>query len=468
MLSVILCGGSGSRLWPLSREGMPKQFINFLEDRTLLQRTALGNRKYCSDFLLVCNSEHSNLALQQLAECSLIPLKCILEPAPRNTAAAVCLAMLSLDPEEIALITPADHHIDYSEGYLKAIQQAEEFAKQDQITIFGVVPNRPETGYGYIEAPLGHIVTRFHEKPNEDVARTYIEKGHFFWNTGMICAKAGVLLQAMRQYAPEILLKTEEAYKKITKTKSNATLYKVPFEEMAKIPSESIDYALLEKMNNLKFVRGNFLWCDVGSFDSLFIQMPKDAEGNAVSAKNFMSVDSKNNLVIGNNRMISTIDTENLVIVDTPDALLISKIGSTQKVKDVVNKLKGTNTTLHKAHIEEHRPWGSFTVLESQKTCKVKKLVVLPGKRLSLQKHQHRAEHWVVVAGDPLITIGNEQRLLHPNQSIFIPQGELHRIENQGTENVMIIEVQYGEYTGEDDIVRIEDDFHRVPELVET
>lgn len=463
MINIILCGGSGTRLWPLSRECLPKQFITFLDQQTLLQKTALGNSQHSSEFIVVCSTEHANLVQKQLDECSLQPRAYILEPSPRNTAAAVCLSLFSLDPEEIVLITPSDHLIDYSEGYQAALKQAREYAENDEVTIFGIFPHSADTGYGYIEVVSENTVKRFHEKPSALVAQQYLMQGNYFWNSGMICAKAGVLLKALQVHAPNILKEAETAYSNASITKGPAPFYKIPEEEMSKIPPASIDHALLEKMESLKFVQGNFQWSDVGSFDSLFTQLPKDGEGNAVNAKDFLSVDSKNNLVIGNNRMISTIDVEDLVIVDTPDALLIAKLGSTQKVREVVNKLRISKTNLHRAHAEENRPWGSFKVLESQETCKVKRLVVTPGKRLSLQKHAHRSEHWVVVAGTALVTVGEHQHLLYPNQSVFIPMGELHRIENPGKNNLIIIEVQYGEYTGEDDITRIEDDFLRAP-----
>lgn len=462
MIHVILCGGTGSRLWPLSRELQPKQFIRLINQESLLQSTVLGNRKVCSEFMIVCNVDHSFLAQKQLAECSLVPSLSIFEPIPKNTAAAICFAMLSIAPEEIVLITPADHHIDYSEEYTKAVKEAESYAENDFLTIFGIPPNSPETGYGYIEVE-GNQVKKFHEKPNLEVANQYLADGNFYWNSGMICVKPRVFLQVMQKYASHILIPARKAYEKAQKVTCEQPVCNISLEEMAFIPSESIDYALLEKMPNLKVVTGAFKWSDVGSFDSLFSHLPKDQEGNAIGKGGFSVVGSKNNLIIGNKRMISTIDVEDLIIVDTPDALLISKVGSTQKVKEIVHHLKMSGQTLHKTHAEEIRPWGSFTVLEAEEKFKVKRIVVTPGKRLSLQKHHHRSEHWVVVAGSARVTVGQEQKLLHPNQSVYIPLGEIHRIENPGTIDLILIEVQYGEYTGEDDIVRIEDDFQRVP-----
>lgn len=458
MINVILCGGSGTRLWPLSREKKPKQFINFSDGKSLLQRTVLGNQQFCSQFMVVCNAEHSYAVQNQLEEMRLEPHSYIFEPIPKNTAAAVCFAMLSIDPNEIALITPADHYIDYSNDYLKAITEANNFAANDFLTIFGIYPRNPDTGFGYIEIEQNKNVKKFHEKPSFKVAESYLKKGNFYWNSGMICVKAGIFLEKMKMHAPLIYETSLNAFQKAAITKNQ---YKILSDEMDSIPSESVDHALLEKIETLKCVPSTFEWNDIGSFDSLFSHLPKDVEGNAVDAKNAHFLDSANNLVLGNKRMISLIDIEDLVIVDTPDALLVSKLGSTQKVKEVVTRLKKGNTTLHRDHIEDFRPWGSFTVLDSVEKYKVKKLVVLPGKRLSLQKHQYRSEHWVVVSGKALVTIGTEEKLLHPNDSIFIPQGEVHRIHNPGDTELVIIEVQYGDYTGEDDIIRIQDDFSR-------
>lgn len=460
MINVILCGGSGVRLWPLSRQSKPKQFIDLLHETSLLQRAAQGNKPLTSGCVIVCNQAHSHLVQQQMNGCSVVPKHYIFEPIGRNSAAAVCLALLSIDPEEIAFMTPADLYIEYSEEYRSALQKAQKLASQDHIVIFGITPKGPETGYGYIELSDDEIVKRFHEKPTLDVAQEYIRRGNFFWNSGMICAKAKVLLNAMQKYAPAILEQAKRTYNNAKTATESSTAYYLPLEQMEKIPSTSIDYALFEKMNDLKMVRGNFVWSDIGSFDSLFHHLEKDGEGNAGSARS-VKVDSKHNLIIGGDRLIATIDVENLIIVDTPDALLVSKMGSAQKVRNVVDKLDESAAHLQKVHLEENRPWGTFTVLESFEGWKVKRLTVNPGKRLSLQKHKFRAEHWVVVSGKALVTVGDNQTLLHPNQSIFIPLGEIHRIENPGEELCVIIEVQCGSYTGEDDIIRFQDDFCR-------
>lgn len=351
MIHMILCGGSGTRLWPLSRECHPKQFISFLGARSLLQKTALGNESLCEGCVVVCSSEHYPIISRQFLECSFKPTHCILESIPKNTAAAACLGLQMVTPETIVLITPADHHIEYSEAYFAAVRQAQEYARQGSISIFGITPSRPETGFGYIETTDEGWVHRFHEKPDLKTAQQYLSQGCFYWNSGMVCAKADILLKAMQEYAPDILAASQTAYKKAETTADSTTsICRIPHEAMIEIPALSLDYALLEKMAQtanstkkraaLRCVLGSFVWSDIGSFDSLFTHLPKDLAGNAVDANSFISIDSKNNLIMGGHRTISTIDVEDLVVVDTPDALLICRAGSTQKVRELVQQLK--------------------------------------------------------------------------------------------------------------------------------
>ncbi|MDP1880387.1 MAG: mannose-1-phosphate guanylyltransferase/mannose-6-phosphate isomerase [Parachlamydiaceae bacterium] len=461
MIHIILCGGCGTRLWPLSRECKPKQFLSLLDQKSLLQSTVLGHQALVDECIVVCHQDHYHLALGQLLEYHIMPSKYILESVSRNTAAAVCLSLQGLHPDAIVLITPSDHYIDYSENYFKDVLQAKQFAKQDEIVIFGIPPTRPETGFGYIEASQEGYVHKFHEKPDLGTAKEYIKKD-FVWNSGMICAKANVLLNALKTHVNNVLKDSEFAIQNAKISKEvESMVYRITEECMIQMPSISIDHALLEKLNSLRCIRGHFQWSDIGAFDAIYNHLLKDHEGNSVNAKNIVSIDSKNNFIIGNHRMISTIDIEDLVIIDTPDALLVSKAGSTQKVREVVSQLKDLTTQLHKTHLEEQRPWGSFTVLDSLERSKVKRIVVKPGKRLSLQKHRYRNEHWVIVEGTALMTLGKEMLTLTPNQSVYIEQGEIHRVENIGSNDLVIIEVQYGSYTGEDDIIRIEDDFFR-------
>lgn len=458
MINVILCGGSGTRLWPLSRQSKPKQFIGLLQETTLLQRTAKANQAVTTDCVVICNEAHSHLVQQQLSACSVTPLHYLFEPEGRNSAAAVCIALLALEREDIAFITPADLYIEYSDAYYQAIKQAKELAKNNKITVFGIAPDKPETGYGYIELSPEGTVRRFHEKPNVALAKQYLSDGNYFWNSGMLCAKVGTLLDSLQKHAPDIYEKSLATFQNANVVSDASTMYYFPIEHMLKIPDISIDYALLEKLDELKMVKGNFIWSDVGNFDAMYKHLKKDKMGNAGNSNN-ITINSENNLIIGTSRLIATVDIKDLIIVDTPDALLISKRGSGQKVKDVVAKLDNSISHLQKTHVEESKPWGSFTVLEKSSEWKVKKLTILPGKRLSLQKHKYRSEHWVVVSGIAFVTVGNKQTYLHPNQSIYISQDEIHRIENPGTEPLNIIETQCGSYTSEDDIIRFQDDF---------
>jgi mannose-1-phosphate guanylyltransferase len=306
-------------------------------------------------------------------------------------------------------------------------------------------------------------VAKFHEKPSLKVAENYItpnkklQTTRYLWNSGMFCFKAGIFLDELEKYSPEIYEASKMAFENATNTNN---LIRIKHEDMANIPEDSIDYAVMEKSNIVKVIPSNISWSDVGSFDSLYEELPKDKNNNTIN-ENHIAIDSKNNLVYGSERKIATVDIEDLIIIDTGDALLISKKGSSQKVKKVVEKLKESNSQLHNIHLTGYRPWGSYTVLEESNGYKIKRIEVNPGKRLSLQKHFHRSEHWIVVSGTATVTVGDEKRLVRPNESTYIKAGELHRLENEGKIPVVLIEAQVGEYTGEDDIVRVEDDFSR-------
>jgi mannose-1-phosphate guanylyltransferase len=464
MKHVLMCGGSGVRLWPLSRESKPKQFISFFDETSLLQKTALGTAPLATSLTVVCSVDHYHLVAQQLKEKLIEPKEYILEPASRNTAGAVCLAAFASHPEQILFITPADHEIEYGEEFARAIEEGKSLAAKGELTVFGIRPSRPETGFGYMQIGEGRQVIKFHEKPPIETAIRYLSEKNFLWNSGMIMVKAGKLLELMKNLAPEIYLASEKTYKQGKLEKEVPWVLKVQLEDMISIPAVSVDCALLEKMEALRYVEGTFLWSDVGSFDSLYNTSKKDALGNAIRSTEVLSVDAKNNLVMGGGRMISMVDVEDLVVVDTPDALLISKRGSTQKVREIVSQLKLRSSTLPKNHAMEERPWGRFMVLEEGPCFKVKKIEVFPGMRLSLQKHRFRNEHWVGVQGEGIVTLGEQEIPISPNERIYIPQGEVHRVKNSGDQDLVFIEVQYGEYTGEDDIIRLQDDFARVAE----
>jgi len=454
MTNIILCGGSGTRLWPISRTLMPKQFVKLFEDQSLFQLTVERNSKNCNSQYIVSNAEQYFLALDQLEELEKTNNKYLLEPVGRNTAPAIALACLDLPYDEIVLVTPSDHLIKDEGEYAKVLTQAKELANEDNLVTFGITPQFAETGFGYIEAQ-DLDVKAFHEKPNKETAEKYLKAGNYYWNSGMFCFKAGVFLDELKEHSPKIYETSKVAYENA----KNDGIVRITHEDMSNIPEDSIDYAVMEKSTKVKVIPSDISWSDVGSFDALYEELPKDTNGNTQN-DNHISIDSKNNLIYGSERKIATVDIEDTIIVDTGDALLISKKGSSQKVKQVVAKIRET-TQLHNIHLTGHRPWGTYTVIEEQPGYKVKRIEVKPGKRLSLQKHYHRNEHWIVVSGTATVTVGTETRYVRPNESTYIKMGELHRLENEGKIPVVLIEAQVGEYTGEDDIVRIDDDFKR-------
>ena len=455
MTNIILCGGSGTRLWPISRTLMPKQFVKLFDDKSLFQLTVERNSKVCKSQFIVSNTEQYFLALDQLEELGKFNNKYLLEPIGRNTAPAIALACMNLDYDEIVLVTPSDHLIKNEIEYEKVLEKAKEFAKDNNLVTFGITPTFAETGFGYIESENTFDVKAFHEKPDFKTATSYLEAGNYYWNSGMFMFKAGVFLEELQKYSPEIFDTSKQALQNATKDE----IIRIKHDDMFNIPEDSIDYAVMEKSNIVKVIPSNINWSDVGSFDALYDELPKDENGNTINP-NHIGIDSKNNLVYGNDRVIATVDMEDCIIVDTGDAILISKKGSSQKVKQVVNEIRKT-TQLHNIHLTGHRPWGTYTVLEESAGYKIKRIEVKPGCRLSLQKHFHRNEHWIVVSGTATVTVGNETRLVRPNESTYIKMGEIHRLENQGKIPVVLIEAQVGEYTGEDDIVRISDDFKR-------
>ena len=472
MTNIILCGGNGTRLWPISRTLMPKQFVKLFDDKSLFQLTVERNSKVCDSQFIVSNAEQYFLAVDQLEELNKTNNRYLLEPIGRNTAPAIALACMALDKDEIVLVTPSDHLIKDEKEYAKVLARAEELASDNHLVTFGITPSFAETGFGYIQAKpendecLILNVECFKEKPDLELAEQYIEENSklsiqnlplkWYWNSGMFMFKAGVFLEELKKYSPEIYETCKIAidHKKI----ENSTL-RIQHSDMAAIPEDSIDYAVMEKSDKVKVIPSDIAWSDVGSFDALYDELPKDENGNTLNDKH-ISVDSKNNLIYAKDRYIATVDMEDCIIVDTGDALLVSKKGSSQKVKQVVAQIRKT-TELHNIHLTGHRPWGTYTILEDSPGYKIKRIEVKPGKRLSLQKHYHRNEHWIVVSGTATVTVGDETKLVRPNESTYIKMGELHRLSNEGKIPVVLIEAQVGEYTGEDDIVRVSDDFQR-------
>jgi mannose-1-phosphate guanylyltransferase len=473
MTNIILCGGSGTRLWPISRTLMPKQFVKLFtkesldgrfDDKSLFQLTVERNSKVCESQFIVSNAEQYFLAIDQLEELQKTKNKYLLEPVGRNTAPAIALACMALDYDEIVLVTPSDHLIKDEKAYEKVLLRAKELANENFLVTFGIKPTFAETGFGYIEAEassdkqVGLSVKRFHEKPELEVAEQYLKENlalnaerlapKFLWNSGMFMFKAGMFLEELKKHSPEIYKASEKAFLNATNKDlalSTERLTRISYEDMQSIPADSIDYAVMEKSDRVKVIPSDIDWSDVGSFDALALELPSD---------------ENNNLILSSKR-VETIDIEDCIIVDTDDALLVCKKGSSQKVKEIVSKLKKENSELPNIHLTGHRPWGTYTVLEDSLGYKIKRIEVKPAKRLSLQKHKHRNEHWVVVSGRATVTINDNTFALNQNESTYIKAGDIHRLSNDTDEPLVIIEAQVGSYTGEDDIVRIEDDYQR-------
>jgi mannose-1-phosphate guanylyltransferase len=433
---------------------MPKQFVSLFEGKSLFQQCVCRNAAVCDRLLIVSGAEQYFLALDQLEALELNG-RFLLEPIGKNTAPAITLAALSLPEDEIMLVTPSDHLIKDERSYHSAIKEAERFALEGYLVTFGITPTDPNIGYGYIEADKNTVLS-FKEKPSRSSAEAFIKSGNFYWNSGMFCFKVSSFLSAMKQYAPDILSACQNAIKN---AKSDLLITRVTHSDMEQIPANSIDYALMEKSDRVRVVPCDIKWSDLGSFESIYEEMQKDADNNTVSEA--ILINSKYNLIVESNRQIAAVDMQNTMIVDTPDALLVAKMGSGQKVREIVDKLKAKSSDLHNVHSTVHRPWGTYTVLENSERYKIKKIVVKPLKRLSLQKHFHRNEHWIVVSGTAKVTLEDKTLLVRANESTYIHAGHIHRLENPGKLDLVIIEVQVGEYLGEDDIVRIDDDFRR-------
>ena len=457
MINLILCGGNGTRLWPVSRSLMPKQFAPLFDGQSLFRKTVVTNSAVCDAQFIVSNADQYFLAKDQLEAEGKKDCEFLLEPVGRNTAPAIALACLTMKEDEIVLVSPSDHVIRKKDEYKKVLLRAQELAKDGYLVTFGITPTSPETGYGYIEAE-GENVKRFVEKTDRATAEKYLLAGNFYWNSGIFCFKAKTFLSELQKHSPDIL---DAAKKALANTVIDADEpIRVAMDDMKAIPSNSIDYAVMEKSNIVKVVPSDIGWSDLGSFDSLYGEYPHDENGNNVNPRH-IAVGSKNSLVMGSQRAIATIDLDQMLIVDTPDALLVAPLSSSQKVKQVVEELKTRGSDLINVPQTVNRPWGTYSVLEDSERYKMKRIVVKPGKRLSLQKHLHRSEHWVVVSGTATVTVGDKVFYVRPNESTYIPVGEVHRLQNEGRLPLVIVEIQVGEYTGEDDIIRVEDDFHR-------
>lgn len=468
ILPVIMAGGTGSRLWPLSRELYPKQFLTVMGELSMLQQTVarlVGIEHQAP--LLICNEEHRFIAAEQLRLGGFAHSGIILEPAGRNTAPAIALAALQAlknakrDEEPILLVLAADHLIEDTQAFQASVTTALPFAERDQLVTFGIVPTSPETGYGYIKAgdTQGHAFTveQFVEKPDLVTAQGYLASDDYYWNSGMFLFKASRYLEELKKYNPEILIACEQAMRVTT---PDMDFVRVDKDAFQRCPDDSIDYAVMEKSRDVVVVPMDAGWSDVGSWSALWEVSAKD-EYNNVTKGDVLAVNSTNCYLHAEHKLIATVGIDNLVVVETKDAILVAHKDHVQDVKSIVNQLKKSGRSEHHIHREVFRPWGKYDSIDFGRRDQVKRITVKPGEKLSIQKHHHRSEHWVVVSGTASVLNGENTILVTENESTYIPLGTIHALENPGKIPLEMIEVQTGSYLGEDDIVRFEDRYGR-------
>lgn len=470
ILPVILSGGAGTRLWPLSRELYPKQLLPLASEKTMLQETVL-RLDGISDLenpLIVCNDAHRFMVAEQVRQLDKEPHAIILEPCGRNTAPAVAIASLyaqKMETDPVLLILPADHLIQDVSKFHQAVQLGVKQAERGSLVTFGIVPTQPETGYGYIRADQSsnnsvYPVAEFVEKPDLETAKSYLASGDYYWNSGMFMFRASRYLEELKHYQPEMLIACQNAFNRMAGDLDFQRLDETAF---AACPADSIDYAVMEKTDQAVVIPLAAGWNDIGGWSALWDIHPHDADGNVLIGD--VLTESANNCYLhASHRLIAAVGVDDLVVVETADAVLVASRNQVQNVKGIVEQLKTQKRNEALLHRRVNRPWGSYEGVDVGERFQVKRITVNPGASLSLQKHHHRAEHWIVVKGTATVTCGKNVMLLSENQSTYIPLGEAHRLANPGQIPLEIIEVQSGSYLGEDDIIRFEDNYGREPQ----
>jgi mannose-1-phosphate guanylyltransferase len=462
---AIMCGGSGTRLWPLSRALFPKQFLPLVNKTSMLQDTLKRLPQNSCEPVFICNEEHRFLVAEQVRQLSLEQHTILLEPEGRNTAPAIALAAVNAvekDENAMLLVLAADHVIQDTEAFHQAVETASLAAENGKLVTFGIVPTHAETGYGYIKKGKSQQnntfdVADFVEKPNADVANKYLLSGEYLWNSGMFLFKAARYLEELKKYRPEILASCQKAMNEVESDLDFLRPNKAAF---LACESESIDYAVMEKTDSAVVVPLDAGWSDVGSYSALWEVCPKDDNNNVLKG-DVIAQQSTNNYIHSQNKLIATVGVDNLVVIDTQDAVLVANKDKVQEVKKIVEHLKTEKRPEATLHREVYRPWGKYDSIDMGERFQVKRITVKPGAKLSVQMHHHRAEHWIVVSGTAKVTIAEETKLLSENQSVYIPIGAVHALENPGRLPLEMIEVQSGSYLGEDDIVRFEDRYGR-------
>lgn len=468
ILPVIMAGGSGSRLWPLSRELYPKQFLSVSGEQTLLQQTVSRLKGLLHQApLIICNEEHRFIAAEQLRVENHAHSGIILEPVGRNTAPAIALAALHAmahdedNADPVLLVLAADHVIADEAVFQTSVKHALALAEQDLLVTFGIVPDHPETGYGYIQAgqalEQAFHVDHFVEKPDMATAEQYIAAGNYFWNSGMFLFRAKRYLEELEKFRPDILTACRAA---IDTRSEDLEFIRVDNEAFGACPDDSIDYAVMEKTDNAVMVPMDAGWNDIGSWSALWDISNKDENNNVIKG-DVLSVDSRDNYLLADDKLIATVGVNNLVVVETKDAILVAHRDKVQQVKQIVQQLKNAHRSEFKIHREVYRPWGKYDCIDCGLRDQVKRITVNPGEKLSIQMHHHRAEHWIVVSGTAKVTNGDKTFLVTEDESTYIPLGTIHALENPGKIALEMIEVQTGSYLGEDDIVRFEDRYGR-------